>query len=131
MLHKNRLHPFYFQKVQDLNQEDYLSSALEFLKQRTLQPDFTAHVLFTDEARMYLMHIICTCGEPIIHMQRGHMCINNFSEIVWAGIVYEFLIGPYLLTKRLDSCFYIIFLEQVLLLLLQDVSISIRNRMLF
>ncbi len=50
---------------------------------------------------------------------------------VWAGIVNDFLIGPYLLPTRLNGESYLIFLEQVLPDMLNDVPIAIRNRMWF
>ena len=49
---------------------------------------------------------------------------------VSAGIVNNFLIGPYLLVTRLNDVRYLIFLEQVLPELLQDVPIAIHNHIL-
>ncbi|GBM24186.1 hypothetical protein AVEN_4939-1 [Araneus ventricosus] len=48
-----------------------------------------------------------------------------------AGIVSDFLIGRYLLPKRLNGQCYLTFLEHVLPELLLDVRIAIRNRMWF
>lgn len=50
---------------------------------------------------------------------------------MWAGIVNDFLIGPYLLPTRLSGGSYLIFLKEVLPQLLHDVPIAIRNRMWF
>lgn len=50
---------------------------------------------------------------------------------VWAGIVNDYLIGPYLLPTRLNGRCYRIFLEEVLPELLQEVPIGVRNQMWF
>ncbi|GFT40060.1 uncharacterized protein TNCV_2170811 [Trichonephila clavipes] len=50
---------------------------------------------------------------------------------VWAGIVNGFLTDLFLLLTRLNDECYHIFLEQVLPELLQDVPITIHNRLWF
>ena len=47
---------------------------------------------------------------------------------MWADIINDFLIALYLLPKRLNGESYLIFLEQMLPKLLQDIPIVIRNR---
>ena len=56
---------------------------------------------------------------------------QRFSENVWADTVNYFLIGLYLLQTRLNNESFLISLKQVLLKLLQDVSIAIRKRICF
>ena len=53
VLNEERLHPFHVQRTQALKQDDYIlrvGFCQWFLQQSALQPDFAAHVLFTDEA---------------------------------------------------------------------------------
>ena len=53
VVHDNALYPFHRQKVQALGPNDFparLDFVNWFLQQRTLEPEFPAHVLFTDEA---------------------------------------------------------------------------------
>ncbi|GFS77545.1 uncharacterized protein TNCV_321001 [Trichonephila clavipes] len=77
------------------------------------------------------MRTVLICGQPRIHMQCDQMRINNNSMNVLAGTVSDFLIGLYLLLKRLSGKCYLIFLEKKLSELLQDVLMAIRNRMWF
>lgn len=94
-----------------------LSSVFEasgVLQQHALQPDFTAHVLFTDEAmftsegvvKAHNFHVWAT-DNP--HTTRPHAYQQQFFVIVWEDIIKDFLIEPYLLKKRLADRCYLIF----------------------
>lgn len=48
---------------------------------------------------------------------------------VWAGIVGDFLIGPFFLPRRLDELLYSHFHEKDLLILLEDVPPLLREEM--
>ncbi|GBO28251.1 hypothetical protein AVEN_44638-1 [Araneus ventricosus] len=62
----------------------------------------------------------------------NHLLYRNvWAQVTRRGIVNDFLIGPHLLPKRLNGQCYIIFLEQVLPELLQNVPVAIRKRMWF
>lgn len=139
VLNENRLHPFHFQKVQALNPADYplrVNFCQWVMQQCALQPDFVGDVLFTDEATLsregvfnaHNSHVWAT-DNP--HATRPHAFQQRFCINVWAGIVNDFLIGPYLLPTRLSGGSYLIFLKEVLPQLLHDVPIAIRNRMWF
>ncbi|GBN96425.1 hypothetical protein AVEN_170718-1 [Araneus ventricosus] len=56
-----------------------------------------------------------------------------FSVNVWAGIVRDHLVGPYLLPERLTGANYLIFLQQVVPQLLDDahVTSAMRSSMRF
>lgn len=139
ILHDNRLHPFHFQRVQALNPADYqlrLNFCQWVVQQYALQSDFIADILFTDEATftregIFNAHNLHVWSEENPYAIRQQRYQQRFSINVWAGIVNDFFIGPYLLPTRLNGESYGIFLEQVLPELLQDVPIVIRNRMWF
>ncbi|GFW70313.1 uncharacterized protein TNCV_5131391 [Trichonephila clavipes] len=62
---------------------------------------------------------------------RPHSYQRRFSVNVWAGIIHDHLIRPYLLPRRLDGGTYLVFLQEVLPVLLQSVSANIKARMWF
>ena len=56
---------------------------------------------------------------------------HRYTVNVWAGIVHNQLIGPYILPERLTGNVYNIFLEEVLPGLLENVPLGIRRRLWF
>ena len=139
ILREERMHPYHAQRVQGLEPSDYqarVNFSTWFLQQMAVDPDFCAHVLFTDE---------CTFSrEGIFNIHNYHVWSNDnpytirprsfqqrFSVNIWAGIVHDYLIGPYLLPTRLDGDSYLVFLQEVLPGLLNDVPPPIRRRMWF
>lgn len=101
-----------------------------------LDPLFPAEVLYTDEALFtregcsnihnshVWAHVNPRSTRPRAHQQR-------FGVNVWAGILGDRLIGPYILPFRLNGRTYRYFLEHVLPELLEDVSLNVRQRMYF
>jgi hypothetical protein len=65
------------------------------------------------------------------HAIREHGYQVRFSVIVWAGIAVDIIVGPYLLLDRLTAQRYRDFLETVLLVLLEDVPLAVRQRLWF
>ena len=74
----------------------------------------------------YLTFMIFTIGLPITHETHQYCHQYRFSENVWAGVV---TIGPYLMPSPLTGPVYKIFLEDGLVVLLEDVSLDIRRTM--
>ncbi|GBM71854.1 hypothetical protein AVEN_229352-1 [Araneus ventricosus] len=62
---------------------------------------------------------------------RPHAYQKRFSVNVWAGIVGDHLIDPYLLPFQLEGRTYLTFLQQVLSELLQPVAANIQSCMWF
>ncbi|GBN35650.1 hypothetical protein AVEN_265669-1, partial [Araneus ventricosus] len=62
------------------------------------------------------------------HGTRTRAAQEQFSVNVWAGMVGDHLVGPYLLPKRLTGANYLIFLQQDLPQLLDDVCVSTAMR---
>ena len=55
----------------------------------------------------------------------------RFSVNIWAGIIGDHLIGPYLLPPRLNGKIYKIFLEETLPDLMDDLPLAVRQDMWF
>ncbi|GFX00424.1 uncharacterized protein TNCV_2090741 [Trichonephila clavipes] len=131
------LHPFHVQRVQSLQPDDpprRVTFAQWFLNQIAADMHFASSVLFCDEATF--------SREGVFNTHNAHMwALNNphntqpramqqrFTVNVWAGIVGDSLLGPYILPPRLDSHKYLVFLQEVLPELLTDVPAPIRRRM--
>jgi Helix-turn-helix domain (DUF4817) len=137
VLKEQGLHPFSRQKVQALGPEDFQPRLLFcrwFLERCNLQRRFEKFILFTDEA--------CFTRDGVFNSRNNHLwCDENphatfirahqrrFSVNVWAGIVGEYVIGPYILPNRLNGENYFIFLNNVLPELLDDLPLNIRRRL--
>lgn len=100
------LHPFHQQKVQALGPNYYFCQdqfVHWFVYQGTEKPNFPAVVLFTDDASVtqegiFNSHNNHVWAEASPHAVSVHCHQQCFAVNVWMGIVYDFLIGPYLLS---------------------------------
>jgi hypothetical protein len=86
-------------------------------------------VFFTDDAcftreRMFNNHNSHVWAEANPHAAPAH-CHHQqrFVGNVWTGIVKDFLIGPYLLTRRLSAHIYRVFLEEELPEMLEEIPL--------
>lgn len=138
VLHDNTQHPYRIQRVQALNVDDYaprVQFATWFLQQDAEQ-ELASKVLFTDEAaftregmfNVHNQHVWANVN-PHATRQRGHQV--RFTVNVWAGIIDNYLIGPYVLPDRLDGRIYGIFLREVLPELLENIPLATRRGMWF
>ena len=55
----------------------------------------------------------------------------RFHANIWCGVLHDQLIGPFILPGNLTGAMYLHFLQNELLLLLEDVSLETRGRMYF
>ena len=133
------LYPYHLQRVQALHQGDYIQR-LEycrwFLQMTETDPDFPGIVLFSDEAiftheGVFNFHNSHCWDHDNPHMTRPHSHQTRFSVNVWAGIVGDQLVGPYLFPDTLDGRKYYNFLHEILPELIRDVPEHIRDRMWF
>lgn len=110
-LHQHDLHPYHHQKVQVLTHLDYLPR-MQFcrwlLRSYAANHRFLSLVLCTDEATFgrdgtINLHNRHTWSRDNTHVvvRRAHQV--RFSINVWAGIIGDYLIRPYLLPQRLDG----------------------------
>ncbi|GFW40852.1 uncharacterized protein TNCV_4369001 [Trichonephila clavipes] len=92
-----------------------------------------ASVLFTDEASfsregIFNTHNSHSWAAANPHVTRTRAAQVHFLVNVWAGILGDHLIGPYILPDRLTGPRYLIFLEQVLPELLDSAYVTAATR---
>ncbi|GFV03492.1 uncharacterized protein TNCV_5060331 [Trichonephila clavipes] len=90
---------------------------------------FPDEVLFSDEASFTREGIFNTHNDHIWAVENPHAIRRRAAQIrfsvnVWAGIMGDHLIGPYMFPCRLTGLNYLLFLQQVLPQLLRDEQIS-------
>jgi hypothetical protein len=133
------LHPYHYQRVQALQPPDYaprLDFCRWFLGQMEAQPDLPGLVFFTDEATftqegVFNIHNRHCWAHENPHITHAHAHQTRFSVNVWAGIVGDNLIGPYLFPDRLDGRAYLNFLTGILPGLLGHIPGDLLSRMWF
>ena len=137
ILHVGLLRPYHLQRVQALGDNDY-PARVEFCRwlQQTCaaNPDFLRNVLFTDEAGFTRDGIVNFHNTHVWAYENPHATVESrhqqrFSLNVWAGLVGDHLIGPYVLPNRLNGQAYLTFLRDDLPDLLDDIPLLTRQRM--
>ena len=139
VLHQDKLHPYHFQKVQDLLPQDHIprvNFARWALNKVERDEHFFNRVLFTDEATFtragvfntHNMHAWHDANPQNVHRFRYQ---HRFTVNVWVGICGDHLIGPYLMPSPLNGARYVTFLRDVLPELLEEMPLGIRRRMWF
>lgn len=139
VLHDYHYHPYHYRKVQALLPNDYpqhVAFAQWFQLQTAMDPNFPSSVLFTDEATftqdgVFNLHNRHNWAQHNPHVTHAHEHQHRFAVNVWAGIVNNSLIGPYLLPARLNGAIYLVFLREVLPELLEDVPLATLRDMRF
>jgi hypothetical protein len=139
VLHEQLLRPYHRQTVHTLLAEDFnhrLRFARWLLRKCANRPEFLSTILFTDEAVFNQDGIYNTRNShiwadvnPRAKFPRKPQ--HRYSVNVWAGIVGNKLIGPYLLPSRLNGLSYEVFLRDVLPGLLEDVPLAVRANIRF
>lgn len=136
ILKQQGLHPYHVQQVQALKPED-LPRRVEFCQWYRTKcnegEDFSRCVLWTDEAgftregtfNTHNTHVWC---DENPHAIKETNFQEKFSINVWAGILNNTLIGPYIMPERLNGERYLAFLRDTLDDLLDGVTLNvIRN----
>lgn len=139
ILHEAQLYPYHVQKVQALLPTDYPLRVrfCEWLLQKNAEnARFTADILATDESIFTRNGITNLHNTHVWSFENPHAMVqtnfqHRFSLNMWAGIVDERLIGPFILPDRMDGHQYLEFLQNDLPLLLEDVPLAVRARMWF
>lgn len=137
VLRSHELHPFRYQRVQGLLPEDYphrVNFCRWYLDKIRYNRHFPSSILFTDEATFTREGIFNHQNWHHWAEENPHNITENkhqhrFSANVWAGIVGNHLIGPYVFVARLTGDAYNAFLHNTLPLLLEDVPLNVRRTM--
>lgn len=139
VLNAEGLHPFHLQKVHSLLPEDHeprVNCARWFLQKDIVQPNFLENVLFTDESSFTREGIFNSRNTHVWALLNPHEITvrgyqHRFSVNIWAGILGDRVIGPYVLPNRLNSPTYVSFIRDILPELLEDVPLEIRDNIWF
>lgn len=139
VLQAESLYPYHLQRVQALLPADHparVRFAQWYLDQCRHDVNFPSYVLFTDESYftrdgVFNQHNAHLWALENPHGVRPHDAQHRFAVNVWAGLVGDCLVGPYLLPTPLTSANYLIFLEEVLPGLLQSVPHTVRRNLWF
>lgn len=131
------LHPFHIQKVHAMTPDDYparLQYATWFLRNQRRNNFFISNIMFTDEAGFGRDGVINSHNLHLWHDENPHEIIQSrhqhrFFVNVWAGIIGNHLIGPFILHDRLNGARYLQFLQGHLNDLLEDVPVETRYQM--
>lgn len=138
-LRESLLYPYHLQRVQSLSPNDFIprqNFCRWIVNSNNETPGFLSSILMTDEC--------CFTRDGILNFHNTHRWADanphaiyethfqqRFSLNIWAGIIGNQMIGPYVLPERLNGDNYFHFLETHLPLLLEDVPLDIRRRMYF
>jgi hypothetical protein len=134
---RTRLHPYHLQRVQDLKPKDpprRIAFCQCLLQKIDEEPNFLSSVLTTDEVGftrdgVFNSHNTHIWSEENPHQIRERGFQQRFSINVWAGIIGNRLIGPNVLPPHLNGEGYLIFLQNELSDLLDDVPLQVRRDM--
>ncbi|KAL1488282.1 hypothetical protein ABEB36_015233 [Hypothenemus hampei] len=138
-LQQEQLHPYHVQRVQALLPQDHpqrVQFCLWLLQQHAHDEHFTRHVLVTDEATFTRNGVNNFRNTHVWSMENPHAVRRTtfqqrFSFNVWSGMINGMLIGPFFLPDRMTGANYLNFLQNNLPVLLEDVTLNIRQIMWF
>ena len=139
VLKEQNFHPYHFQRVQELLPRDYLPRqqfSQWLLTKREANVNFLQKILFSDEAYftregVFNIHNSHLWNDANPHAIRVHSYQHRFSVNVWAGILNNNIIGPYLMPSPLNGRQYNNFLQHTLPELLEDITLDVRQGMWF
>ena len=129
------LHPYHFQRVQHLQDGDH-AQRVEFCTWIADHPRLCKNILFTDEAIFtrsgyYNSHNFHWWSEENPKKTVKRHFQHRFSVNVWCGVIDSCLIGPFVFEGRLTGEVYVNFLRNELPLLLEEVPLMHRRRMIY
>jgi hypothetical protein len=139
VLHDDQLQPYHYSRSAYLFSDDRprRMQFCEWLRNQHAADDLSLHnILWTDEAcftrqgvfKVHNSHLWAR-DNPHAIRERGYQV--RFSVSFWAGIVWDIVVGPYLLPDRLTAQRYRDFLETVLPGLPEDVPLAVRQGLWF
>jgi hypothetical protein len=139
ILHEQSLYPYHIQRVQALRPPDYQARLVFcqwFLRKCVEDPHFIENILFTDEAGFTKNGIVNFHNTHVWSDENPHVIEefrdqHQFRINVWAGIVGDRIIGPYVLPNRLTGAIYHQFLSNELPIMLEEIPLLQRQRMWF
>lgn len=133
------LYPYHTQRVQTLLPRDFparLNFCNWFQGMCSIVPHFSVRILFTDEATFSRNGIMNFHNQHTWAEDNPHAIIEGhhqytFSLNVWAGIIGDNLVGPYIFRNALTGEVYHNFLRDELPELMEEVDLETRDSMWF
>ena len=129
------LHPYHYQRVQELRPEDF-PARVEFSNWVLNYANILPNILWSDEStftrdKAFNIHNTHYWANenPRVIRRTNHQ--HRFSVNLWAGMVGNQLIGPIEIPVRLNSEIYLNFLQNQLGELLEDVPLEVRLGLYF
>lgn len=138
-IHREVLHPYHKQNVQHLQPNDHEPRLLYcqwLLRQHEQNPNFISSIVFSDEATFTRDGINNTHNEHVWSLENPHaMRVRHFQQRfsinVWGGIFNGRILPIIVLPNRLNAESYLMFLQNELNEMLEDVPVGLLNRMWF
>jgi hypothetical protein len=137
VVHEQQLHPYHLQKVQAMGPADFplrVNFCQWYLNRLVDNPHFGSMVLFSDEAQFTKDGLFNSRNSHLWNDENPHAKHirthqQRFSVNIWAAILGDQLIGPFVLPPRLNGNNYLQFLRETLPELIEDVMLFVRNQM--
>lgn len=129
------LHSFHLQRFQSLEPGNY-NKRFEFprgyLQESTADRNFEAFVLFTDETALSLEGVMKVHNRHHWEVENPHATCTyvskrKFTFNMWAGIVQDILLGPYVLPDKIVSPKYLTFFQEALPEMTNDIPLYVRR----
>lgn len=138
LLRKEGLHPFHFKRVQKLDPRDppQRLQFCQWIRQHDRR-DFLKTILWTDECSftrdgVFNFHNEHHYADDNPHLVRESRSQSRFKVNVWAGLIGNRIIGPYVdLPPTLNGVDYLQFLTEILPDLLEDIPLNLRDRIVY
>lgn len=138
ILKKNKYHAYHIQMHQHLSERDFgirTDFSLWILDKVGEDPNFLKYVLFTDESTFHNNGLVNRHNFHYYDTENRHTFRTidrqqRWSVNVWGGIIGDFVIGPHFFEGILNGRTFFNFLEQEFSVLLDDVPIDIRRKMM-
>lgn len=137
VLKKEGLHPYHYRRSYNLVAGDNVARSIFcmwFLREQRRCREFLNHILWTDEATFTRAGFTNHRNAHIWAVENPHVMWpttfqHQFSINVWAGIIDDLIIGPYILPNRLNQEIFLNFLQEIFPTLLEDVPLATRLNM--
>ncbi|CAH2095684.1 unnamed protein product [Euphydryas editha] len=135
ILKREKLHPFHYKRVQSLLPRDYplrLAFCRRMLRKIRNEPNFFDKILWSDESSCkkdgyFNMHNLHSWQLTNPHLVREDRSQYQFKINLWSGILNGEVIGPFELPDTLTAERYLLFLQNDLPGLLEDVTLENRR----
>lgn len=139
ILNKNKFHPYHFQPVQELLAGDKIVrlNFCRWMQHKDISHmGFISQILWTDESQFtrdgcFNFHNEHTWARENPHRTRANSSQYKFSVNVWAGIISNYIVGPFIFETSLNSNIYLNFLNQELGNFMDDIPLLNRTNMYF